>query len=186
MGCNNSGSSCVRSDRGQAWTPRRDFAVSKSLAQPITIGCVTFEKAGATPNHDPARASAARSNRSECTTSGGGQVQARAPPGAGARCQRMLAHIRSGTSSRPGPRACARSSVNASAGSCLPTAVTGPADGPAQARTAGQRVRSAPPLVATSPPPTMIRTSRHSAFGASEAATARRRAPAPGGAPART
>ena len=30
-----------------------------------------FEKAGATPNHDPARASAARSNGSESTTSGG-------------------------------------------------------------------------------------------------------------------
>src|SRR6516162_1345448 len=70
MGCNNLGSSCVQSDRGQAWTPRQDFAVSKSLAQPVTVGSVAFEKAGATPNHDLARASAARSNGSECTTSG--------------------------------------------------------------------------------------------------------------------
>ena len=93
MGCNNLGSSCVQSDRGRAWTPRRDFAVSKSLAQPITIGCVAFEKAGATPNHDPARASAARSNRSECTTSGGRQVRAGAPPGAGARRRAVAASL---------------------------------------------------------------------------------------------
>ena len=32
----------------------------------------------------------------------------------------MWEHIRSGTPARPGSRACARSSVNASAGSCLP------------------------------------------------------------------
>ena len=38
MGCSNLGSSCVQSDRGQAWTPRRDFAVSKSVAQPVTVG----------------------------------------------------------------------------------------------------------------------------------------------------
>jgi len=88
--------------------PVSALLLSKSLTRPLTVGSVAFEKAGPTPSHDPA---SARSNRSECTTSGGGQVQARAPPGAGARCQRMLAHIDDGVrcncppqTDRPGPR----------------------------------------------------------------------------------
>jgi hypothetical protein len=52
-------SSCVRSGCGHAWTPRRDFAVSKSATQSLTIGCVAFQKAGAqrvTLRADPVRA----------------------------------------------------------------------------------------------------------------------------------
>src|SRR5271165_7469733 len=47
MVCNNLESSCVRSGCGHAWTPRRDFAVSKSVTQSLTIGSVAFQKAGA-------------------------------------------------------------------------------------------------------------------------------------------
>ena len=32
---------------GHAWTPRRDFAVSKSVTQSLTVGSVAFQKAGA-------------------------------------------------------------------------------------------------------------------------------------------
>ena len=47
MVCNNLESSCVRSGCGHAWTPRRDFAVSKSVTQSLTVGSVAFQKAGA-------------------------------------------------------------------------------------------------------------------------------------------
>jgi hypothetical protein len=52
-------SSCVRSGCGHAWTPRRDFAVSKSVTQSLTVGSVAFQKAGAdrvTLRADPVRA----------------------------------------------------------------------------------------------------------------------------------
>src|SRR5271165_2309402 len=47
MVCNNLESSCVRSGCGHAWTPRRDFAVSRSVTQSLTVGSVAFQKAGA-------------------------------------------------------------------------------------------------------------------------------------------
>src|ERR1700746_1780686 len=59
MVCNNLESSCVRSGCGHAWTPRRDFAVSKSVTQSLTVGSVAFQKAGhprATLRADPVRA----------------------------------------------------------------------------------------------------------------------------------
>ena len=43
--CNNLESSCVRSGCGHAWTPRRDFAVSKS------VGSVAFQKRAHTESH---------------------------------------------------------------------------------------------------------------------------------------
>ena len=42
--CINLGSPWVRSDRRHAWTPHSDFAVTKSLTQPLTVGIVAFEK----------------------------------------------------------------------------------------------------------------------------------------------
>ena len=59
MVCNNLELSCVRSGCGHAWTPRRDFAVSKSVTQSLTVGSVAFQKAGAhrvTLRADPVRA----------------------------------------------------------------------------------------------------------------------------------
>ena len=47
MVCNNLESSCVRSGRRHAWTPRRDFVVSKSVTQSLTVGSVAYKKAGA-------------------------------------------------------------------------------------------------------------------------------------------
>ena len=44
MVCNNLESSCVRSGCGHAWTPRRDFAVSKSVTQSLTVGSGAFQK----------------------------------------------------------------------------------------------------------------------------------------------
>ena len=55
--CNNLESSCVRSGCGHAWTPRRDFAVSKSVTQSLTVGSVAFQKAGRRPSHTPRRPS---------------------------------------------------------------------------------------------------------------------------------
>ena len=60
-------SSCVRSGCGHAWTPRRDFAVSKSVTQSLTIGCVAFQKAGAQRvalRADPVRARPGPTGRS--------------------------------------------------------------------------------------------------------------------------
>src|SRR5260370_5970423 len=50
---------CVRSGCGHAWTPRRDFAVSKSVTQSLTVGSAALQKAGAhrvTLRADPVRA----------------------------------------------------------------------------------------------------------------------------------
>src|SRR5260370_28485529 len=52
-------SSSQRSGCGHAWTPRRDFAVWKSVTQSLTVGSVAFQKAGAhrvTLRADPVRA----------------------------------------------------------------------------------------------------------------------------------
>ena len=51
MVCNNLESSCVRSGCGHAWTPRRDFAVSKSVTQSLTVGSVAFQKRAHTESH---------------------------------------------------------------------------------------------------------------------------------------
>ena len=57
MVCNNLELSCVRSGCGHAWTPRRDFAVSKSVTQSLTVGSVAFQKAHrVTLRADPVRA----------------------------------------------------------------------------------------------------------------------------------
>ena len=55
MVCNNLESSCVRSGCGHAWTPRRDFAVSKSVTQSLTVGSVAFQKAHRYLNMDDLR-----------------------------------------------------------------------------------------------------------------------------------
>ena len=63
MVCNNLESSCVRSGCGHAWTPRRDFAVSKSVTQSLTVGSVAFQKAGAARGGPPGSRSLERLNR---------------------------------------------------------------------------------------------------------------------------
>ena len=51
MVCNNLESSCVRSGCGHAWTPRRDFAVSKSVTQSLTSAAWHSKRRAHTESH---------------------------------------------------------------------------------------------------------------------------------------
>src|SRR5260370_13780978 len=82
--CNNLKSPCVRSGCGHAWTPRRDFAVSISVTQSLTVGSAAFQKAGThrvTLRADPVRA---RHGPTDGPARVAGGREPRSPLGAGA------------------------------------------------------------------------------------------------------
>src|SRR5260370_42173462 len=85
----------------RAWTPRRDFAVSKSVTQSLTVGSAAFQKAGAhrvTLRADPVRARHGPTGGPARVASG---REPRSPRGAGAA---SIGQFYTLTHRAPGPR----------------------------------------------------------------------------------
>src|SRR5260370_15051147 len=87
----------------RAWTPRRDFAVSKSVTQSLTVGSAAFQKAGAhrvTLRADPVRAHHGPTGGPARVASG---REPRSPLGAGAASIGQFIHQPTERRARGGP-----------------------------------------------------------------------------------